>query len=287
MEELERGSNYKCVMGVTGPQPIIVNQVVGFGETQKSLDIHMRVPKRKPAIEQIIDVYVRRPHITHVEVLTGKVIVRGFFEAKTVYVACLPSQPVHAVEARRIRFTAEVPICNARCGMDADASVAIEYVDYDCDHNCRPYWHKQWERYQKPKYIHEDDCGCDDDHHGHDGWGGKSQQPKKGYKKKHHDPDCDHDHHDHDDCNHDHGHHDYEDDCGCDKKHHHDDDCGCDKKHHHDDCDSWCPPKKKPRRCCREFDISIVIQVKAKVYSCREIAIQQQYYPVLPIKPKG
>lgn len=251
MEEQERAIN-KCVLGISGPQPMLVNQVVGIGEEQKSLDIHLRVPRRKPAIEQIIDVFVKRPCITHVEVLTGKVIVRGHFEVKTMYVACLPSQPVHAVEAKRIRFTAEVPICNARCGMDADASVFIEYIDYECDHHCRAYWHKQWDRYYKqPKYEHDDDCDDGDYNH----------KPHKKYK-----------HHD---------------DCGCDDGHHHYDDCDYDD---HEDCP--CPPKKKPRKCCREFDVSIVLKVTAKVVSCREIMIYPQYpqyppYPMLPIKPKG
>ena len=324
MEE-QRTINHKCVLGVSGPSPMLVNQIIGIGEEQKSLDIHIRVPRRKPAIEQIIDVFVRRPHITHVEVLTGKVIVRGFFEAKTVYVACLPSQPVHAVEARRIRFTAEVPVCNARCGMDADASVFIEFIDYDCDHHCRPYWHKQWERYyKKPKYQHDD---CDDGHHHHhddcddNDYGHKPHKKHKyhddcdcdpeyhqhggGKKKYYHDDDCDSDkkHYHDDDCDCGKKHHHYDDDCKCGKKkhhydddcddhHHHDDDCDYDH-HHHDDCD--CPPKKKPRKCCREFDLSIVLKVCVKVMSCREIMLYPQvphlphypHFPTLPAKPKG
>lgn len=330
MEEQERTINHKCVLGVSGPSPMLVNQIIGIGEEQKSLDIHIRVPKRKPAIEQIIDVFVRRPHITHVEVLTGKVIVRGFFEAKTVYVACLPSQPVHAVEARRIRFTAEVPVCNARCGMDADASVFIEFIDYECDHHCRPYWHKQWERYyKKPKYQHDD---CDDSHHHHeddcddDDYGHKPHKKHKyhddcdcdcdqechhhggGKKKYHYDDDCDSDkkHYHDDDCDCGKKKHHYDDDCDCGNKHHHyDDDCNYGKKkhhydddcdydhHHHDDCD--CPPKKKPRKCCREFDLSIVLKVCVKVMSCREIMLYPQvphlphypHFPTLPAKPKG
>lgn len=295
MEEQERGINHKCVLGVSGPSPMLVNQIIGVGETQKSLDIHLKVPRRKPAIEQIIDVFVKRPCITNVEVLTGKVIVRGYFEAKTMYVACLPSQPVHAVEARRIRFTAEVPICNARCGMDADASVFIEYVDYECDHHCRAYWHKQWDRYYKqPKYQHDD---CDDKHHHHedvcdDDDHDYGHKPHKKHKC-HDDCDCDQEYHHQEGCGCGKKKHHCDDDCGCGKKkHHYDDDCDYDH-HPHDDCD--CPPKKKPRKCCREFDVSIVIKVCVKVMSCREIMLYPQmpqmpqypHYPALPYKPKG
>lgn len=274
MEEQERAI-HKCVLGAIGPQPMLVNQIVGMGETQKSLDIHVRVPKRKPAIEQIIDVYVKKPCITNVEVLTGKVLVRGFFEAKTIYVACVPSQAVHAVEARRIRFTAEVPICRARCGMDADASVAVEFIDYECDHHCRAHWYKQWDRYYKqPDYFYDDDCDCDDEYQDE-----CNHKHHKKYKKH--------------TCEDDDNYH----DCGCKDKHHHD--CGCKDNHHHDDdCEHHCPPKKKPRKCCRDFDISIVLKVTAKVFSCREIMLQPHFpihpgfpvhpgFPALPIKPKG
>jgi hypothetical protein len=309
MEEQERGYT-KCGLGVAGPQPIIVNQVVGIGETQKTMDIHMRVPRRKPAIEQIIDVYVRRPRITHVEVITEKVIVRGFYDTKTIYTACLPSQPVHAIEGRRIRFTAEVPICGARCGMDADACVEVEYIDYDCDHYCRAYWHKQWERYheyagrdyykskKKPKY--DPDCGCDHKHYDDDCDHKHHHHYDDDCDHKHHyyDDDCDHKHHYHydDDCDHKH-HHDYDDDC--DHKHHHGYDDDYDHKHHHydDDCHDSCPPKKKPRKCCREFDIAVVLKVTAKVSTCREVAFHPHYphyphphypaMPALPLKPKG
>lgn len=302
MEEQERGMyhhphhhHHHC--GTPGPKPMVVNQIVGIGETQKSLDIHVRVPRRKPAIEQIVDVFIKRPCITHVEVLTGRVIVRGYFEAKTVYVACMPSQPVHGLEARHIRFTAEVPICDARCGMDADASVFVEYVDYECDHSCRAHWHKQWERYyreqerhyKQPKYF-KDDCGCDDKppkkyppHKHHDCFDDDycdDKPPKKHPSHKHHD--CfDDDYDDCDDNNYEHHkkHHDCDEDYGHGHHHHHQDDCHC-------------PPKKKPRKCCREFDISIVLRVTAKVMTCREIMLFPQVpmppqYPLLPHKPKG
>lgn len=274
-------------------KPVYVQQIVGVGETQKSLDIHIRVPKRKPAIEQIVDVFVKKPCIADVDVINDKVIVRGQFEIKTLYVACLPSQPVHAVEARRIRFTADIPICGARCGMDADAWVSVEYVDYDCDHSCRAYWHKQWEEWDRGYYCQD---GC-----------------KKKHKHHFYHDDCD-DTEDTDDCTFKHKKHHYDE---CDDTSDTDTTCTDDftfgHKHHHDECDdTWdhghdcetcddtcddghyhhCPSKKKPRKRCREFDVSVVLCVKAQVMSCREVMIQPlpPLYPPyqgVPLKPKG
>ena len=154
----------KCVLGVqAGPQTIVVRQVIGEAEAQKSLDFHICVPRHKPAIEQVIDAFVKKLRVTDVRIIPNKVIVCGDFEIKAIYVACLPDQPVHAVELRRVRFTVDVPIWGARCGMDADASVYVEYVDYDCPH------HRAKPFHGKGKYGHGH---CDDGHdhcgHGHD-----------------------------------------------------------------------------------------------------------------------
>ena len=47
-----------CTLGAeTGPQTIIVRQVIAEKEKQKVLDIHVVVPAKKPAIEQIVDVF--------------------------------------------------------------------------------------------------------------------------------------------------------------------------------------------------------------------------------------
>ena len=172
-----------CTLGVqTGP--IIVRQVIGERTKQKVLDIHVEVPERKPSIEQIVDVFVKDVEVCNVEVITDKVIVRGEFEIKAIYVAALPDQPVHAVEIRHYKWTQDIEIPGARRGMDADASVVVEFVDYDVDHHTRAYKHKYGN--------HDDDC---DDHHD---------------DCDDHDHDCDHDH-DHDDC--DNGHHHHHRDC--------------------------------------------------------------------------
>lgn len=218
-----------CTLGTqTGPQTIIVRQVIGEKEEQKVIDIHVVVPERKPAIEQIVDVFVKNVEINCVDVITDKVIVRGEFEVKAIYVAALPDQPVHAVEIKHFKWTQDIRIPGARKGMDADASVIIEFVDYDVDEMTRAYKHKHYEY---------DDSDEDDDM----------------------DDDCQHHQHDHHNCN-NHNNHNNDDDCGHDHHHH----------HHHE--------------CTREFDVSVVLKVTAKVMTDREV---QMSAATTPTSPKG
>ena len=126
--------------------------------------------------------------INSVDVITDKVIVRGEFEVKAIYVADLPDQPVHAVELKHYKWTVDIDMPGARKGMDADATVDVEYVDYDFDHH---HHHKKHHRAKKYSNYDDDDNECDDDDDDDNGC------------KKHH-------HHDDDDCNGDDG-----EDMGC------------------------------------------------------------------------
>lgn len=199
----------ECTLGAeTGPQTIIVRQIIGETEKQKALDIHVVVPDRKPAIEQIVDVFVKEVEVNSVDVITDKVVVRGEFEIKAIYVACLPDQPVHAVEIKHYRWTLDIDVPGARRGMDAEASVVVEFVDYDVDDHTRAYKYKNHE----PMDCEEEEAATEEE--------------------------CDD--HDHD--------------------HHH---------HHH---------------CLREFDVSVILKVTAKVMTDREVMINTGG---LPTKPKG
>ena len=182
-----RQAGYPCPLGAeTGPQTIVVRQVIAEQEAQLVLDIHVVVPDTKPAIEQIVDVFVKDVEINSVDVITDKMIVRGEFEIKAVYVACLPDNPVHAVEIKHYRWTRDIVMNGARRGMDGDASVAVEFVDYDVDECTRAY------KYKYEDMTDEDECDPEPDDHCDD----------------HCDDECDDDHHNH---NHSHNHH----------KHHH------------------------------------------------------------------
>lgn len=133
----------QCPLGwYVRPRPMMMKQIIGRDSTQKSLDIYVVVPRRKPAIEQVINVYINRIRITNVEVITDGVIVCGEFDVKILYAACMPSQPVHAVGIRCVRFSTGIDIPGARCGMDANAGVRLEYADCDCYRYGRDYWYK-------------------------------------------------------------------------------------------------------------------------------------------------
>lgn len=236
-----------------GPKSIVVQQVLGERNVQKAIDVHVVVPRHKPAIAQIVDVFVKRLCITSVDIIPNKVVVRGEFEVKALYVACQPRQPVHAVQVWPVRFTAHADIRGARRGMDAEANVMVEFVDYDCAEHTRAHWFKK----QGPHY---DDC----DDYGH------------------HYSDChdDYDHgHDHCDCDH-HTHHKIKT-----LKKHKFPKC----KPHHCDHDDHCKPHKHPFHCTRRFDVSVVLGINVKVMTDREVMLQPLGYPPggLPPKPKG
>lgn len=220
-----------CVIKPSGPQCIVVNQVIGEQTIQKVIEVHLVVPQSKPAIEQVVDVMVKHLCITEVEVIPCKVIVRGHFELKALYVACLPSQPVHAIEARHVRFTAAADIPGAHHGLDADAHAVVEYVDYSTRRHPfyrlrspgkNPKWKKHHHYPQEPDYE-EDDCADDDK------------------------PDCKPKHKPH-----------------CKPKH----------KHCH------------PAHCCREIDVTVIIAIRVKVTTDREIILYANAAQ-LPYKPKG
>lgn len=130
--------------GYYPPQPIMVQHLVGRREAYKSMNVCLYVPRRKPSIEQVINAYVHHVCITSVEVVPDRVIVCGHFEVKVLYVACLPSQPVHAVESRRVRFTESVYVPGACYGMQANANVRVDYADADCCRSPGNYYDYYW-----------------------------------------------------------------------------------------------------------------------------------------------
>ncbi|WP_371363502.1 hypothetical protein SRRS_43890 [Sporomusa rhizae] len=238
-----------CTAGIgMGPKPIVVMQVLGEDQVQKSIDIHVVVPCHKPAIEQIVDVFVKKLQIISVDVIPNKVVVRGEFEVKALYVACRPRQPVHAVEVWPVRFTAHACIPGACRGMEAEANVMVEFVDYDVDIHTRAHWHKKKGHDYDCDDDYDDDYYCDDDY-----------------------DDCDDEC---EDC-------DYAEECHHPpKKHKCKPECkpDCDYDHHH------CKPHKRPRRCTRKFDVCVVLKVTARVMTPRKLFVQPA---VLPAKPKG
>lgn len=156
------GSPNQCTLGAAAG-PIIVRQVIGEMMQQKVLDVSVAVPDPKPGIEQIIDVFVKNVEINSVDVITDKVVVRGTLEIKGIYVACTPDNAVHAVEMKNVRWTQDLPIAGARRGMDAEASVVVEFVDYDVAEMSRAYRHKYGMGIGMGKYGDmDDDESCEE-----------------------------------------------------------------------------------------------------------------------------
>lgn len=122
-----------CGCPEPGPETIQVEQVLGANMAQRVVEFTMTVPAAKPDIEQVLDVYVKDVDITDVTVIKDKVILRGHLEVKVMYVAHLPAQPVHAFERRHVRFTRDIVVTGALPGMNCNADVAVEFVDYDFD----------------------------------------------------------------------------------------------------------------------------------------------------------
>lgn len=122
-----------CGCPEPGPETIQVEQVLAANMAQRVVEFTMTVPAAKPDIDQILDVYVKDVDITDVTVIRDKVILRGHLEVKVMYVAHLPNQPVHAFEQRHVRFTRDIEVLGARPGMNCNADVAVEFIDYDFD----------------------------------------------------------------------------------------------------------------------------------------------------------
>ena len=122
------------------PQPMTevleVEQVLAAEMKQRILEFDMCVPRKKPDIRQVVDVYVKDVEIDSVDVILNRVVVRGDLEVKVMYVANLPNEPVHAFEKKHIKFIRDIEVDGADPDMKATADCSVEYVDYDfneCD----------------------------------------------------------------------------------------------------------------------------------------------------------
>ncbi len=100
-----------------------VEHVVGENTAQVVVRQEFTVPDPKPEIEKIISLD-RTVKVTGVEVVADKVIIEGRVNVHVVYVAALPSQPVHHTHAR-LDFTQFVEVPGAAPGMTARVNVKV------------------------------------------------------------------------------------------------------------------------------------------------------------------
>jgi hypothetical protein len=87
------------------------------------------IPAGKPDATRVVDTKVR-VSLVDTKVLKDKIIVEGEIQAQVLYVANLPSQPVHAFHTT-FSFLSIINLYGARHGMEALASFRVEYVDAD------------------------------------------------------------------------------------------------------------------------------------------------------------
>jgi len=185
------------------------------GKIQAIVQDTVDIPSGKPDAERGVEARAR-VSIDDVKVLCDKVIVDGEVDAKILYVAAIPSQPVHFFTAT-FPFLQFVHLCGAEPGMEAHVFFkCVEHTKVDV---VSPRSIKVTILFEmRVKLV--DPCWCDD-----------------GYHDKHHDKHDDHwhdKHHDKCDDKHDDHWHDKHDECHdpCPDKYH---DKHHDKYHDHDD----------------------------------------------------
>ncbi len=107
-----------------------VEQEIGFGETQVILRETTEVPREKPDIESVLSAMVDKTEVTETNILSGKVLIRGFVDVEIVYVSAKPNQAVHAMH-QRLSFRNFVVVEGAEHGMRVKVRVDPEYVNVD------------------------------------------------------------------------------------------------------------------------------------------------------------
>lgn len=132
-----QSSELICECYQPGQETIDIEQVLAAEMRQKVVEFDLMVPRRKPDIKQVVDVYVKDVCINTIDVIPNKVIIRGDMRVKVMYVADLPNEPVHAIEKEHVKFTRDIDVEGAMPEMKATADCTVEYVDYDFS-ECEP-----------------------------------------------------------------------------------------------------------------------------------------------------
>lgn len=98
-----------------------------MGKVQAIIQDTVTIPDGKPDAERGVEAKAKFC-IDEVRVLCDKIIVDGEVIAKILYVAALPSQPVHFFEAR-IPFLEFIHLCGASPGMQALVYFNVEHIN--------------------------------------------------------------------------------------------------------------------------------------------------------------
>ncbi|MFX4262877.1 DUF3794 and LysM peptidoglycan-binding domain-containing protein [Pelotomaculum propionicicum] len=109
-----------------------VEQEIGTGDTQVVLRETTEVPEEKPDIAKVLDTRVEDTEVTDTNILSGKVLIRGYADVEIVYVSAAPDQAVHAMH-QRLNFRTFVIVEGAESDMKVKVEVDPEYVNVDQD----------------------------------------------------------------------------------------------------------------------------------------------------------
>ncbi|MDD2553309.1 MAG: DUF3794 domain-containing protein [Desulfotomaculaceae bacterium] len=109
-----------------------VEQETGVGDTQVVLRETTEVPKEKPDIAKVLDARVRKSEVTDTNILSGKVLIRGYTDVEIVYESAAPDQAVHAMH-QRLDFRTFVAVEGAEPDMRVKVRIDPEYVNVDQD----------------------------------------------------------------------------------------------------------------------------------------------------------
>lgn len=109
-----------------------VEQEIGTGDTQVVLRETTEVPAEKPDIAKVLDTRVEDTEVTDTNILSGKVLIRGYADVEIVYVSAAPDQAVHAMH-QRLNFRTFVVVEGAEPDMKVKVNVDPEYVNVDQD----------------------------------------------------------------------------------------------------------------------------------------------------------
>lgn len=109
-----------------------VEQEIGTGDTQVVLRETTEVPAEKPDITKVLDARVENTEVTDTNILTGKVLIRGYADVEIVYVSTAPDQAVHAMH-QRLNFRTFVIVEGAESDMRVKVNIDPEYVNVDQD----------------------------------------------------------------------------------------------------------------------------------------------------------
>jgi LysM repeat protein len=109
-----------------------VEQEIGTGDTQVVLRESTEVPREKPDIAKVLDARVEDTEVTDTNILSGKVLIRGYADVEIVYVSAAPDQAVHAMH-QRLNFRTFVVVEGAESDMKVKVRIDPEYVNVDQD----------------------------------------------------------------------------------------------------------------------------------------------------------